>query len=139
MKSERLRELLIRHEGKRLKPYVCTAGKLSIGVGRNLDDVGISDLEANLLLTHDIERVLHEAVNRLPWFKGLNLARQDVVLSMVFNLGMTRFLGFKKAIEAMRLGNFDRAASEMLDSKWAVQVGERAIELARMMRSGLYL
>jgi lysozyme len=114
-KFNRLREMLIRHEGLALKPYLCTAGRLTIGVGRNLDDVGISELEARLMLSNDIARV-----------------------NMIFNLGISRFKGFKKMIAAIVVGNFERAAEEMLNSKWADQVGPRARELARMMRMGSY-
>lgn len=139
MSDLRLRELLLRHEGYRLKPYRCSEGKLTIGVGRNLDDVGISELEANLMLTNDIERVKREAVAAFPWFKSLSLVRQDVVLDMLFNLGMTRFQGFKHMIAAIRDGNFGRAAYEMVSSRWAKQVGVRATELAKMMELDRYL
>lgn len=135
----RLREMLVRHEGRRLKPYVCSAGKLTVGVGRNLDDVGITVFESDMLLTHDIERCTEEALTYLPWFKSLSLVRQDVVVNMLMNLGLPRFLSFKKMREAIRVGNFERAAEEMLNSVWATQVGIRAQELAQMMKTGLYL
>jgi lysozyme len=133
----RLIELLIKHEGLMLKPYRCSSDKTSIGVGRNLDDVGISKDEAMLLLAHDIERVMKEA-GQFSWFQSLNIPRQDVVLSMLFNMGLSRFNSFKKFILCLISGNFERAADEMLDSKWATQVGLRAKELAQMMRSGRY-
>lgn len=135
MSYDRLREMLIRHEGLRLKPYKCTAGKLTIGVGRNLDDVGITEMEAMQMLNADISRVERECVDHLPWFKSISVRRQDVILSMVFNLGMTRFKEFKRFIAAVERGKFDVAADEMLASKWAGQVGPRATELAQMMRS----
>lgn len=137
--NSRLRELLIRHEGRRSKPYRDTVGKLTGGVGRNLDDVGFSDLEIDFMLANDIERVLKECVEAFPWFKSLNLARQDVVASMVFNLGLGGFREFKHTITAIRDGNFGRAAYEMVSSKWAGQVGVRAIELAKIMELGQYL
>jgi lysozyme len=67
------------------------------------------------------------------------MPRQDVVLNMLFNLGLPKFLAFRKMIEALRLANYDQAATEMLDSKWAIQVGIRAKELAEIMRTGRYL
>ena len=134
--SERLRKLLIKHEGLRLKPYLCPAKKLTIGVGRNLDDVGISEAEAMFLLQNDIERALDECHARFPWFYSLDEVRQDVILSMVFNLGITRFLGFRKLITAMAVGDYALAGAEMLSSRWAVQVGPRAKELADMMFTG---
>lgn len=140
--SERrqLRELLIKHEGLKLKPYLDTVGKLTIGVGRNLDDVGISELEAMAMLSADMDRVSKAAVDAFPWFQSLSATRQDVVLSMIFQLGLGGFREFKKAIEAIRCGNFNRAADEMLDSKWAKQdAPARAAELAYMMRRDFYL
>ena len=132
-----LRRLLIKHEGLRLKPYRCTAGKLTIGVGRNLEDVGISEQEALVLLNGDIERTVKET-SEFSWYASLSCVRQDVVLSMVFNLGLSRFKGFVKLIECLQNGNFEGAAKAMLDSQWANQVGLRAQELAEMMRLDRY-
>lgn len=137
-KFNRLRQMLIRHEGLSLKPYRCPAGRLTIGVGRNIEDVGVTELEAMLMLSNDMARVEKEAIGSFPWFKSLSIARQDVVLNMLFNMGLARFKGFKKMIAALIDGNFNKAADEMLDSKWASQVGIRAKELASMMRSGRY-
>ncbi len=132
----KLEDTLIRHEGLRLKPYFDTVGKLTIGVGRNLDDVGISEDEAIYMLHADIGRVRVQLAQTFTWYLGLNTARKDVVINMVFNLGLGRFKRFKKTIAAIEVLNWDLAAKEMLKSKWAKQVGRRATELARMMRSG---
>lgn len=129
--------MLIRHEGLRLKPYKDSVGKLTIGVGRNLDDVGISEAEAMFLLDHDIDAARAEA-QKFVWFSKLDNVRQDVIVSMVFNLGMTRLLGFKNTLKAVEAGNWEAAAKGMLDSKWAKQVGKRADELAQMMVTGSY-
>jgi lysozyme len=134
----RLHEMLIRHEGLRLKPYRDTVGKLTIGIGRNLDDVGITREEAMMLLNHDIAKVQREVQNAFPWFSDLNRVRKNVVLNMVFNLGLPRYRQFKKAIAAIRAKRWDEAAKQMLDSRWARQVGRRARELASMMKSGKY-
>jgi lysozyme len=131
-----LRKMLIRHEGLRLKPYRDIRNKLTIGVGRNLDDVGITRAEALLLLDNDIARVRHEVERAFPWFSGLNPARKDVVLNMVFNLGLSRFRRFGKTIAAIKARDWEGAAREMLASLWARQVGRRARELAEMMRRG---
>lgn len=136
--NSRLRALIVKHEGLRLKPYRDVMAKLTIGVGRNLEDVGITELEAMAMLSHDLERVAREAVENFPWFKNLNFARQDVVLSMLFNLGLPKFKTFKRMIGALQFGNFDKAADEMMNSRWASQVGVRAVELAAMMRAGQY-
>lgn len=123
------------HEGLRLKPYKCTAGKTTIGYGRNLDDVGLSNEEAEYLLMHDLENAENEA-SKLDCYKKLNQNRKDILIEMVFNLGYPRLCGFKKMIQALDRGDYDGAANEMLDSKWARDVGERAKTLAYFMRIG---
>lgn len=123
------------HEGLRLKPYKCTAGKTTIGYGRNLDDVGLSNEEAEYLLKHDLENAEKEA-EKLDCYKKLNQNRKDILIEMVFNLGYPRLCGFKKMLSALDRGDYDGAANEMLDSKWARDVGERAKTLAYFMRIG---
>lgn len=138
MNDQRLRNLLIYHEGLKQKPYRDTVNKLTIGVGRNLEDVGISIDEAMILLDNDIQRCREQAVQSFPWFKDLDQVRQDVVLSMIFNLGIGGFSNFKKTINMISLKNFSEASEEMLKSHWARQVGNRALILSRMMRTGKY-
>lgn len=133
-----LTKLLLKHEGLRLKPYKCPADKLTIGIGRNLEDVGITTEEAFFLLANDLKRTNQECVDQFPWFKSLSQTRQDVVVSMVFNMGLTRFKTFVNMIAALQNGNFSKAAGEMLSSKWCEQVPVRARELALMMKSGFY-
>lgn len=123
------------HESLRLKPYRCTAGKLTIGYGRNLDDVGLSNEEAEYLLLHDLENAEREA-SKLDCYKKLSQNRRDILIEMVFNLGYPRLCGFKKMIQALDRGDYNGAANEMLDSKWARDVGERARTLAYFMRIG---
>jgi lysozyme len=132
----RLREMLIRHEGLRLKPYRDPRGKLTIGVGRNLDDVGITRDEAGMLLDNDIAKVRREVEHAFIRFSRLDTVRKDVILNMVFNLGLARFRGFKRTIAAIKPEDWEKAAREMLNSRWAKQVGKRAQELAAMMRRG---
>ncbi len=134
----RLHKMLIRHEGLRLKPYRDTVGKLTIGVGRNLDDVGITREETLILLDNDIAKVRREVNRTFPWFSHLNPVRKDVVLNMVFNIGLPRFRQFKRTIAAIRAKDWEEAAKEMLDSRWARQVGRRGRELAAMMKNGKY-
>jgi len=135
---KRLIAMLQRHEGLRLKPYKCTAGKLSIGYGRNLDDMGISEVEAMVLLRHDIERCYDE-LNVFSWFADLDQVRQEALVDMLFNLGLPTFLEFKKTLKFVAEGKYSQAAEEMLRSKWADQVGDRAKELAYMMDTGCYM
>lgn len=129
------RKLIKEHEGLRLKPYECTAGKLSIGYGRNLDDNGISEVEANALLDNDLDSVCLRLESQDFW-PSLCAARQAVLMDMCFNLGWPRLSGFRKMLGYVRLADYQAASREMLDSKWARQVGGRAEKLAKIMRTG---
>ncbi len=131
-----LRDDLLRDEGLRLKPYRCTAGKLTIGVGRNLDDNGITRDEALYLLDGDIERTRAELKRTFAWFDGLDDVRQEVIINMAFNLGISRFSGFHQTIHYIAKGDYAAASEQMLKSLWARQVGQRAVRLARQMREG---
>ena len=135
MNRQLLLEQLERHEGLRLKPYRDTVGKLTIGYGRNLDDRGISEDEAGFMLDNDIDLVVAE-LERMPLFLGLNPVRQVVLANMAFNMGMPTLLTFRRMLGALAEKDWDRAAAEMLDSKWARQVGSRANELSELMRRG---
>jgi len=127
---------LIRDEGLRLKPYKDTVGKLTIGIGRNLDDRGITEEEARILLGNDIKECETQVQNRLPWAFEMDYPRYAVLINMAFNLGINGLLGFKNALVAMRAENWSVAAEEMLDSKWARQVGDRANRLVKQMETG---
>jgi len=206
----KLIDMLILHEGLELKPYQCTADKTTIGVGRNLSDVGITDEEAKFLLLNDLQRIQKEVehwtfmeslaeprqavlldmvfnmgisrFNANTWVKTfaaiqykdfekaanemleskylllndlqriqkeiahwnflekLNEPRQAVILDMVFNMGVSRFNANTcvKTFAAIQDNDWEKAANEMLESKWAKQVGQRAIRLSQMMRKGVW-
>ena len=136
MKEEFI-ERIIRHEGLKLKPYRCTAGKLTIGIGRNLDDVGITENEARYLLKNDLQRSHIDCLNAFAWYAELDEVRQSVVCEMCFNLGLARLKGLKKMLKAVETGNYALAAQEMLASQWAKQVGQRARTLADIMKRGV--
>lgn len=129
-------EMIKRHEGLRLWPYKDTEGVLTIGYGRNLDDIGISEKEAEILLQNDIMRAEDDLHQVLPENRTMDIARYNVLVNMMFNLGINRFKGFKRMIRAVKEKNYEKAAEEMLDSKWAGQVKGRATELAEIMRKG---
>ncbi len=131
-----LRAELARDEGVRLKPYLDTRGKLTIGTGRNLTDVGISEDENDYLLNNDIHRAQVSLDTYLPWWRTLDSVRQRVIVQMCFNLGPSRLLQFKKTLPFIQNGRYEAAAREMLRSRWAQQVGQRAVRLAEMMRLG---
>lgn len=136
MDRDKLVEQLIRHEGIRLKPYQDSVGKTTIGVGRNLEDVGISKDEAMYLLDGDIDGVILELENCFPWYTDLNEVRQRVLADMLFNVGLNKLKSFRKTLRAIESGNYEEASKEMLDSLWARQVGVRAVRLSEMMRTG---
>lgn len=131
-----LESLLILHEDEKLKVYKCTAGKNTIGVGRNLDDVGISKEESRFLLANDIKRVKTELAKALPWTEKLDPVRLAVLLDMCFNLGLGGLLKFKNTLAYFQAGDFQKAADNMLLSLWAKQVKSRAVRLAEMTRTG---
>jgi lysozyme len=134
---QKVKEQLLRHEGLKLKPYRCSAGKLTIGIGRNLDNCGISQKEAFVLLENDILRCESQLLDHIPIaYFDLNDTRKAVLLNMCFNLGITGLLEFKNTLAFIGAGDFERAANGMLASRWAKQVGRRAIELSEMMRKG---
>lgn len=127
---------LLLDEGLRLKPYTDTEGCLSIGVGRNLTDVGISRQEAMTLLDNDIDAAWLALSKQFTWFNALDPMRQRVLLNMCFNLGLRGLLKFPLMLEAVQIGNYHDAATEMRNSAWAREVGDRAVRLSRMMETG---
>lgn len=126
---------LIRDEGKVLHPYKDTVGKVTIGVGRNLDDMGVSESEAMLMLLNDIDRVRKELKKNIPWYTTLPKPAQKGLENMCFNLGWPRLSGFRRMLAALENRHFNAAADESLDSKWARQVGARATRIAQLYRS----
>jgi len=136
----KLMEKLKLREGVRSKVYMCSAGYETIGVGRNIAEsgLGLSDDEIEYLLNNDIKRVREELEDNYFWFAALNEVRQDAMIDISFNLGLTRLRGFVKALEAMSREQFDIAADEFMDSRWSQQVGNRAVEVTEMIRTGEY-
>lgn len=134
----KLIEMIKRHEGEVPYAYQDSRGYWTIGVGRLIDEElggGLSDDEIDYLLTNDINRCIEEA-ETYPWFAGLSEPRQAVVISLLFNLGKPRWDGFKKAQAAIAAGDMAEASRQLLDSKWARQVGKRAHEMAAQLQSG---
>tara|TARA_R100000687_G_C6404673_1_gene143548 strand:+ start:155 stop:565 length:411 start_codon:yes stop_codon:yes gene_type:complete len=136
MDSKKLIEELKRDEGVKLFPYKCSANKLTIGVGRNIEERGITEDEANYLLKNDLTMCIEEVESIFTWYPYLTDSRKRVIVNMVFNLGLSRFLNFKKFIDAMEQKDYETAGKEMLDSKWAKQVGDRAKRLKQMIVEG---
>ncbi|MDA7496026.1 glycoside hydrolase family protein [bacterium] len=129
-------EQLKRHEGLKLKPYKCTADKLTIGVGRNLEDVGISEEEAEMLLQNDIQRATVQIQTEFPWTEQLDEVRFAALINFTFNVGIGTVGKFVNAMGQLRDGNYDMAANEFLNSRWAKQVGQRAVDVTEQIRTG---
>ena len=134
-----LEDQLIDHEGLELKPYHCTADKLTIGVGRNIQDRGITEDEARYLLKNDIKIVEDELLTRQPVVAGLDSVRQRVLVDMGFNLGLPILMKFQNMWAAIEDEDYHEAARQMMDSRWASQVGQRAERLAQAMSSGEWI
>lgn len=126
-----------RYEGFSRLPYKCPTGHLTIGYGHNLEN-GISAAAAEFILQEDLARAERAVKDAFPWWWKLDDARQFVLVDMAFNMGLAGLRGFKKMLTAVEQGDYKKAAKEMLDSKWAFQVKGRAVELAKIMETGLW-
>lgn len=135
--TQLLKDMLVRHENIKLRLYKDSKGILTIGVGRNIQDRGISRDEAMLMLDNDIFSHSLDA-QKIPVFVKLDPVRQDVLIDMVFNMGLQKVLAFKKTLAALEAGDWKLASTEMKDSDWATQVGNRALELSKMIETGAY-
>lgn len=140
---DKLRDMLKLHEGLRLKPYQCIAGRWTIGYGHNLEahnearPESITLEQAEKYLTEDMRAAEIQCIARFPFFAaGLGEVRKAVLIDMCFNLGINGLAGFKKTISAIAEGRYSSAAVEMMDSKWAMQVKGRAVRLSNMMAYG---
>jgi len=132
----KLKSLLLKHEAYKQFPYSDSAGYLTVGVGRNLQTRGISQPEALYLLDEDIKYFSTKLSSTLKFFNSLDENRQLALIDMCFNLGVQGFLNFKQMLLALEACDYERAANEMLESKWADQVKDRAVELANIIRTG---
>ena len=134
MDREQLFDDLVRDEGLKLEIYKCTAGKITIGVGRNIEDRGITTSEARLLLANDVDIISGELTNNFPWWVSMPEPAQRALANMAFNLGVPRLSQFKNMLSALEKGDYNVAAKEALDSNWAKQVGDRANRIAKVFR-----
>lgn len=151
--SEMINRLVL-HEGLRLKPYKCTKGKLTIGIGRCIDtnpftvdelkavgdwEHGITRETAYMLCRNDINRSINDLKKNVPFFMNLDSERQYVLIDMCFNLGIKKLLKFKKTLSALGSGNWEKASEEILNSEYAKQVGKRAERLANTIKTGRFV
>ena len=129
-----INEQLLRDEGLRLFPYTDTVGKLTIGIGRNLTDDGISKTEALFLLGRDIMRVSAQLEETWPWTQTLSDARKGAMQNLAFNLGIHGLSEFRNFLGSMEQGKWEDAAAHLLDSKAAKQLPTRYARLALQIR-----
>jgi len=134
---ESLIESIKRHEGCRLFPYIDTQDNVTIGWGRCLDKTGISQQEADSMLTNDLTRC-EQDYYRLPETvrKNCSKQRKDILCEMIFQLGYMGVLKFKRMLGAIAANDFERASNEMLNSLWARQTPNRVAEMSEWMRAG---
>ena len=130
---ESINDMLVRHEGLRLKVYNDSVGIPTIGVGRNLRDRGLTKDEAMYLLDNDIKDFTKQLSDRLEWFDFKPIQVRNVLIDMGFNMGIGGLLTFHNTLIHIEKGNYKTASITMLESKWAEQVGNRAIELSNML------
>ena len=124
------------HEGVRSKVYKDHLGISTIAVGRNLEDRGLSEDEIDYLLANDIQIVENELDNGLSWWRDLDEVRQRALADLAFNMGLPRLHGFVKMLDGLQRRDYHAAADELLDSKYAKQVGARSERVAEMIRTG---
>ena len=133
MLEKSVKQLLTTHEGLRLFPYRCPVGRLTIGIGRNLEDKGITKEEANFLLDNDIKEVLLDLEYIFPDLASYPEQLQLVLMDMRFNLGPGRFRTFENMIAAVKQRNYRKMLNEMVDSAWYDQVGQRSSNLVSLI------
>lgn len=153
--NEAIQRMII-DEGLRLQPYKCSAGKLTIGIGRNLESnpltaeeikflgrrdlsAGITRHEAYYLLRNDLKRTEADCRRRIGFFYRLDDKRQFALVNMAFNMGIDGLCGFKKMLGYMGTGNYREAAAECLNSKYAKEVGDRAKRIAKIIETGNFI
>jgi lysozyme len=135
----KLIEQLKIHEGFRSNVYTCSGGKKTVGYGRNLQDIGISEEEAEMLLKNDIYEATNQLLNAFPWMATFSDVRISAMINFTFNVGIGTVKTFTKSIDALKKEDYNLAADMMLDSRWANQVGDRAIQITEQIRTGKWL
>lgn len=137
-----LRDQLIRDEGDVPYAYQDSLGYWTIGVGFLIDrrkGGRLPDAVRDFWLDYEITEKRKDLERRIPWVTTLDQARQDCLLNMAFNLGVEGLLSFKNTLSLVQSGQYEKASVEMLKSRWATQVGNRAKRLSEQMRTGKYV
>ncbi|MDX1700461.1 MAG: glycoside hydrolase family protein, partial [Melioribacteraceae bacterium] len=135
--DDRGMDQIMEHEGVRLNVYRCTSNKLTIGVGRNLEDRGITKEEAMYLFANDVRDFKTRLYKEIPWIEKLTVARQWVLINMAFNMGIAGLMKWKNTLSLIEKGRYKLAASMIKKSKSAKQVKERRYKpLCKQMETG---
>jgi lysozyme len=134
MDMNRIRDTLVKHEGLRLDLYQDHLGIYTVGVGHNIQERGISERVAYIMLEEDINVAVEDLQRNISYFDKLPECVQEALVNLSFNLGIPRLMSFKKTLAYLREGKWEKAANELLDSRYATQVGYRAVEVAAMIR-----
>jgi lysozyme len=137
MDLNKLKQSIKKHEQLRLKSYICPAGKLTIGYGRNLEDNGITLQEAEKMLETDLLNIKLELVDKINFFYKLDDIRQNVLMEMAYNMGVPKLLGFKNTLKFMEKTDFINASKEMLNSKWHEQFKKYDLQDGKQNNNGL--
>ena len=132
---ETLESQLVRHEGYRNLPYEDSEGIITIGVGHNMEAKPVADDIIQRWFQEDLQEARDFLYSNWPWIQNIDETRRDAFLNMAFNLG-SKLKGFRNMFSAAKKGEWNQAAAEALDSLWAKQVGDRAIELAEQIKTG---
>jgi lysozyme len=132
----KLKEVITKHEGYDNFPYPDTKGNITIGYGYNLSARGLPHFILNNLYEQDVNYFYFQLSKDYPWFNKLNDARKIALISMCF-MGYKKFKTFKKMISAFELEDYISAEKEILDSLYAKEVGNRAVEIGKIIRTGV--
>jgi len=131
---ERVKNTLKRHEGVRKTLYTCSSGYPTVGVGHNLQTNPLSDLAIDRILMDDIASTILDCGGSIKGFSKYPIPVQEALINLVFNMGISKVLQFKRTLKYLQGGYWIAAADELLDSNYAKQVGQRAIEVSNMIR-----
>lgn len=129
----KLKDLLTRHEGERLRMYKCPAGKWTVGIGHNIEDKGISKAVSDLMFIEDMQEVLADLPRLVSDFESLPEPVRYVLADMRFQLGPGGIRQFRKMLKAVNAGDWPEMIREMKDSDWYRQTTGRAEDLIQMV------
>lgn len=133
--SDQLVDYIKQAEGFRSLAYECPAGKLTVGYGKNIEDLpGLTEEQASVILQMDLVIAAKEVDSFAP--KDIGPNRRAALTAMVFQLGMPTVMKFKKMLAALEQGNWLEAADQALDSRWARQTPSRAEWVAEIFKTG---